>query len=197
MGFTRNYDMFRLLDMGVDNDLKDVSKTINFNGWFFKNTSGTIYYNVSRKGYSYTRYETCDSTAPLFWWSSNTPSYTGHVKSNIVVGTCGDEESYEDYKINTFSCQEYLPNSNINQTNGSTTYDKINFTINRHIYTSFLNTSGTTQTIKEVGIMHCGDFLIYRKVLDTPLVVPPDGYFKVSFDYSVPVPEILITQSNE
>jgi hypothetical protein len=56
------------------------------------------------------------------------------------------------------------------------------------VWASYLNSSGTTRTIKEVGLILLPDVLIYRKILDTPLIVPANGYFKISFSYKVPIP---------
>lgn len=195
MAFTRNYDVLRMLCMGVTTSLDKFQSTLPIKIWYLKDTSGNISYNHTSAYYDYGiyNYSGHSTISPLREWRRETQSNCG--RNSIIVGTCGDAESYDDYKISTFNTQYVSTLSNYN-TNGNITYNTENKTCDNTITVSLLNNSGTSQTIREVGVIFNDTLLIYRKVLETPLIVPIDGYFKVSFNYSVPIPEILISQDN-
>jgi len=191
MGFTRNYDMLRMLSMGLDTDLYKFESTFDFKPWFLKKTNGELVYSYTSHAYSYNGGSPVSTISPFRDWRTATTVSCG--RCSLVVGTDNTPETYDDYKISTFTCNTFLANSNIDA-NGSFAYHPENKHISNTITVSFFNSSGTTQTVNEIGVLMCNELLIYRKVLETPLTVPPDGYFKVSFNYSVPVPEVFINK---
>ena len=68
------------------------------------------------------------------------------------------------------------------------------------MYKTFLNSTTEPVVIKEVGVYQnigATHYLIYRKVLDTPVEVPINGYYKASVSYTVPVPIEIVPNTIE
>jgi hypothetical protein len=117
MGFTRNYDMLRMMSMGVNTDCNALQASIGYNGWYLKATDGSISYN--RSGYHYYNsygYDgaTFNCYSPFKYWMDKDWAGSYYTGTTIITfGTNGVEESYDDYKISTFSTSKYEINSNI------------------------------------------------------------------------------------
>lgn len=195
MGFTKNYYILRMMDMGLNIDLKALTQNQNWDlsECSLRKTDGTLQYTASGYANSFSylsgSFNYIDAWSPFRAWRNS----SGHTWSRnaIQVGTNDTAESVDDYKINTFNTQiyKYETSSYI------LTEDKTG--INNTITLLLLNTSGTTQNVRELGIVYNGNLLIYRKVLPRALTVPANGYFKVSFSYTVPISQNLLPIAEE
>ena len=183
MQFTRNYDLLNLYASGAY--YWDETKSVA-NNWRLRNTNGTY-----QTGYPFYY---SDGHAPFSNLLKNHGFYNS--TSNlpyIEVGTSGTVFSYEDYKLTTFTKTEYSDKS----TTYSVSDDNSSITVT--MYQTFLNSSGSEQTVREVGLIDAiynsngyDNYLIAREVLETPIVVPANGYFKVPVTFTVAVPTDLI-----
>lgn len=181
--------------MGVCTDVNKLGSQVGCKDWYLTNTSGVRSYNVSgRYYYGYGAnygYTMCYSPLRYWWDQSQLGRAYGalYCWSRIILGTCSDQETYDDYKIDTLSFS-YAEDRNI-QNNGTFTVSPDGSKITNMLYITGFNSSGSTKSINEIGIIQQSDFLIYRKRLLQPLVVPNNGYFRIRVSITVPVPEAI------
>lgn len=177
MQFTRNYDLLNMFASGAN--YWDSTKSVG-NNWRLRFLNGTYQQNeiLSRSnGYAPFEFPIGRSSS-----SSNTKTY-------IDIGTSGTAFTYDDYNLTTFKTTAYSDEGvsfNVANDNSSITVT---------MYQTFLNSSGSEQTVREIGLINTFDgaaVLIAREVLETPIVVPANGYFKIQVTFTVAVPTNLI-----
>jgi hypothetical protein len=116
MGFTRNYDMLRMLDLGVNTNCNSLFPNGYTNAdLYIRKTNGEILYNYCDRcnGNGYYNSPGIMNCAPLkyFFSRATTTNYNKLIDTPrqgataLIFGTNGAEESYDDYKISTFTTQ--------------------------------------------------------------------------------------------
>lgn len=183
MQFTRNYDLLNLYSSGAN--YWDATKSVA-NNWRLRSVNGTYQNGSLTSGHQASKGFT-PFQFPIGIGGG------GFGSTNVVVGTSGTAFSYDDYKLTTFSTTDY------SDYNVSFSVANDNSSITVTMYKTFLNSSGSEQTVREVGLivysyetLNGSGVLIAREVLATPIVVPANGYFKVPVTFTVNVPQNLI-----
>lgn len=185
MGFTRNYYLLKMFSSGVpywDNE-KSVS-----NEWRLKNTEGkyqTSQITTERYG-GYTPFASPLGTTGSTYQSGITSI---HGACYPTIGTDDTPENIDDYKLTIPATLPYS-DASVEYTLSA---DGTEFNVT--MYRTFLNCTTEPVEIKELGVHQViagASYLIYRKVLDAPVTVPANGYYKASVSYTVPVPSEIV-----
>lgn len=188
MGFTRNYYLLKMFSSGAP--FWDNEKSVS-NEWRLRNTEGkyqTSQITTGRYG-GYTPFASPLGATGSTYQSGITAI---HGACYPTMGISGTPESFEDYAITYTDKTDYTDTSVKYELNDEGT--EFNVTM----YRTFLNHLTEPVEIKELGVVQniAGEsYLLYRKVLDTPVTVPANGYYKIEVSYTVPVPSEIVASA--
>ena len=186
MGFTRNYYLLKMFSSGAP--FWDNEKSVS-NEWRLRNTEGK--YQTSQITTKYGGYAPLASPLGTTGSTHQSDMVIQEGACYITVGVSDTPESFDNYTMTH-------PANIIKYTDVGVKYqlneDCTMFNVT--MYRTFLNPTTEPIVIKEVGILqdvNGSKYLIYREVLDTPVTIPANGYYKASVSYTVPVPSEIIS----
>lgn len=174
----RNYDNYQTI---LSLNHASYSTKFNVNTSVF-NDSGLCVKNIQGYNYEPIYYH---NVAPFYIWSTG----GNGCGTKFTFGSSDTAENYDDYKLTTF----------VQNTDYSVIFSSLSNTtpvLNEGVWENTVSQTFTALkdlTIKEIGVSqmvgyNSGDeteILIYRKVLETPIEVPANANFVLSFTTKV------------
>lgn len=187
MGYTRNWDNFKVICMGADND---TGTTGYADGSLqMKNTAGTVATDtdiLQIGSYSYRcliAFAHPTSTAVASTAKLATNSLGAGVA--LLAGSGTGDESYDDYAITDFADQVHVSYSYSANPVYNATTDKWTYTVTRIL----TNNSGSAITVGELALIgatlnnQAKNYVFYRKKLATPFEVAHGANYSISLDF--------------
>jgi hypothetical protein len=195
--FLKNWDMSKIYQINGDtvgetrlNRDKEIILRY-YDGSFSTNYIGSHDFSFWSNGYY--------QKSPVDYDDSKRVSYSlwpgGDIENapaRIIPGIEPKKISYEDYNL-------YSPFNGGNAPGTGTIYGQSHIlssvvyneekdTWERTVTREFKNISGKEITIKELGVFQCTGVFVAREILEEPIVVQDDSYFKLSFTWTIENP---------
>lgn len=172
----RNYDNYQIIrDLyinGLDTDIyKSGFNLVNYSG-----TSAKLFSNIIAKGFSLFSFQQ----------GANNFNVSSVGYSNLIVGSGDSVENYNDYKLNSIISTSDI--TAVSHKLEDPIYDEATSKWSRKYTKTF--TAINDIVIKEIGVVaticafsgnYTHHFLMYRKVLETPIEVPAGSNVVIDF----------------